>query len=676
MRLRNVVGLCLLALAVTTPGTSHAKGFHSVYSVDGTDVWAVGDTGSVYRSLNGGTSWGYTPLWNKTLRGVAARALNVVTVGDSGRIWRSANSGGAWNAYAVAGAPSLRGVAMPSEQVVYVVGAGGLILKSLDGGDTWNPQASGTGNTLNAVRFTDVDNGWTVGDAGTVLRTADGGDTWLPVDVTCTTPLYGVDVNGATIWVVGAKAVARRSTNNGASWTMMNLHTDAQPDVRAVWLKTPNTVFLAGGGGFLRRSLDGGHSWLFPKHGMQAQISSLWFAGSKAWACSNGNLSVLVSPDQDTTWAFPAGTTISRTWSQRLPFAGNVRGSTISVNPLNRDVIYCALAGTIYRSPDAGDTWTAMSTITGYTGYANNAMVVYPRDSSRISVAVASSPRRVVMTTQAGAPNTWFTTWSQPTGFGNYGIPLEQDPDHPDTVYFGGDSDGLYRSIDGGFSYQRISSNTFRSPCDIISVPDSSNIILVGDGVTSMDHGVLWKSTDGGQTFSVTDTCDAASEIPGMSNGRLRNNVAFATNWGSGGVWRSKDYGSTWQSISLVGSSWGTDVAKDDPNCMIFGAYGGTLVYLSLDGGDTFINTTLSSVGVANYGFYLRDRGTLLAEESNGIWKMQIGYSYTPSNPQSVTVNAPNGGEVWEAGSTHNVTWTAQGMALARIEYRKTAADP
>src|SRR5256885_13056775 len=56
---------------------------------------------------------------------------------------------------------------------------------------------------------------------------------------------------------------AFRSVDGGTSWTQLNLHADAQPDVKAVWVESADTVYITGGGGFIRRSVDGGNSWSF-----------------------------------------------------------------------------------------------------------------------------------------------------------------------------------------------------------------------------------------------------------------------------------------------------------------------------------------------------------------------------------------------------------------------------
>ena len=105
---------------------------------------------------------------------------------------------------------------------------------------------------------------------------------------------------------------------------------------------------------------------------------------------------------------------------------------------------------------------------------------------------------------------------------------------------------------------------------------------------------------------------------------------------------------------------------------MVVGQYSGGQTYFSLDGGAVFDPVPL---GGTNYSFYLRDRGTMFAEQQAGVYKFRSTYTYTPVSAQSVTVTAPNGGESWSAGSTQAITWTAQNIGLARIEWRKSSGD-
>lgn len=672
-RLRDkVLSTAALLTLTLAPQAARAQGFNAVTSKDGIDVIAVGDAGAVYRSFNRGATFASSTIGNKPLRGVAHQGLTAIVVGDSGKVWRSTNNGGGWSIQVIAGTPALRGISMPTALVAYVVGDAGTILKSVDGGASWSPQTSGTGLRLNAVTFTDASNGWVAGAGGTLLQTVDGGANWAPVALGTTNDLYAVAQNGTTVWVGGAFSTAFRSTTGGSSWTQINLHADARPDVRAIMLSSPTNVTLGGGGGYIRKSADNGATWTFVQHDLHGPISSLWWTPTKSFATTSAYKVVL----RDTSvakWPMMSGATVTRTW-QSVRSLGAFRGATVYGNWYDSNILYVMSGGTVYQSRDRGETWAQIGN-TAPNSSAPNAFMVSNRDTNVFIAATTLStpgtPRVIYRSEDRGV--TWTTVLTH--AYGTYGIPLEQHPDKPDTLVFGGDNDVLYRSIDRGKTWSGWGTKVFRSPCDIIILPDSSNVWQVGDGITGSGIGDLWSSTDGGQNFTFRQNANG-SEIPGMSSSRLRNSYSIGTTWSSTGARYTSDYGTTWPLISALpgyGQSWGTDTNRDDPNVILVGQYSGGQTELSLDGGVTYQDIALSGT---NYSFYALDRANLFAEMASALYKMRFSYSYTPTATQSLAVSAPNGGESWAVGSVHNITWSAANVGLARIEWRKSPSDP
>ncbi|HEY2954804.1 MAG TPA: hypothetical protein VGK89_06110, partial [Candidatus Eisenbacteria bacterium] len=82
-----------MALLLPCALPARADYFNAVFSRDGLDVIAVGDSGIVYRSVNGGNHWTSGRLGSKPLRDVVARGWTAVVVGDSGKVWRTADAG-------------------------------------------------------------------------------------------------------------------------------------------------------------------------------------------------------------------------------------------------------------------------------------------------------------------------------------------------------------------------------------------------------------------------------------------------------------------------------------------------------------------------------------------------------------------------------------------------------
>jgi hypothetical protein len=98
-----------------------------------------------------------------------------------------------------------------------------------------------------------------VGDGGLVLHSADLGATWQTVDAGTTETLYSVASAQGSVWIGGAQGV-RRSVDGGATW--LSLTVPGAIDTLALWVSDDGTRLFAGGSlGAVAVSADGGDSW-------------------------------------------------------------------------------------------------------------------------------------------------------------------------------------------------------------------------------------------------------------------------------------------------------------------------------------------------------------------------------------------------------------------------------
>jgi photosystem II stability/assembly factor-like uncharacterized protein len=653
----------ILLLAAVAPVT--AQGFNAIATQDGFDIWAVGDGGSVYRSLDGGSIWGSYPLGLADHNAVAARGSRVWIASAGGVLWTSTNSGASFAPQTLAGGVDLRGLAFADDQSGWVAGSGGTILHTTDAGATWSPQTSGTSATLNALRFANALEGWACGNGGTIVHTTDGGATW-----TASTPftpardLYDIDFDDTQIIACGSYAFFARSTNGGTSWSPVDLLIESKSDVNGVEILAGGTSWLCGGGGFLRKSTDGGATSTYPIHPVVSGLTDIvFFDSNRGWACAAKSLLVARTTDGGASWSVPGGGAFTYTWSQKVGAgATSIRGNTFCIDGVNRNKIYAVQGKTVYASWNRGDTWTAIATISG-TGIETNSFYASVTDTNTWVAAVQAGDR-ITRTTDGGV--SWTTTLAIP--FSEYGMPLERDLSAPNTLYFAPEDGQFWKSTNFGATWTSISNPGFDSPCDVVAVPDTSGILYVGD-----TGGEISRSTNGGVTW-VLERNVGSSEIPSISASALDNRIAYATAWGSGGVQKTTNTGDTWPNITPTGSAWGSDVAKDDPYVAMYSVYSGSTSYVSTNNGASF---QTSGVSGSNYGVLLYDRGTWLLHQSGGIWKANITQPGMPvNNAQLLTLTAPNGGEVWQYNETKNVSWSSQNIVNVKLEYRNSPESP
>jgi hypothetical protein len=105
--------------------------------------------------------------------------LNATTgwaVGSSGVVLKTVNGGVSWTASTPA-ALNLNSVRFLNANVGFAVGASGVVLKTTNGGASWTAQYPVPGE-LNAVFFVDAVDGWAVGVNGVQIKTTNAGETW------------------------------------------------------------------------------------------------------------------------------------------------------------------------------------------------------------------------------------------------------------------------------------------------------------------------------------------------------------------------------------------------------------------------------------------------------------------------------------------------------------------
>ncbi|MBI2066899.1 MAG: hypothetical protein HYT77_02665 [Deltaproteobacteria bacterium] len=213
---------------------SHPSGRPLIRGIDcvGLDTcYASGGRGLFYKTTDRGATWTVntaplTRTFTGPLRGTVPSFQDVaavsdriiVMVGDSGTIFRSADGGVSWNQVSQFGGSFFKAVKFHG-MTGFVVASNGTIRKSTDGGATWEVSFSGGGITADDIEI-EGDQVWTAG-IPFVLRSSNGGTTWVSTSVI--DPVggrYGIEfVNASDGWVVGgASNYIRKTVNGGATW--------------------------------------------------------------------------------------------------------------------------------------------------------------------------------------------------------------------------------------------------------------------------------------------------------------------------------------------------------------------------------------------------------------------------------------------------------------------------
>ncbi|MCA1632193.1 MAG: hypothetical protein LC802_00390 [Acidobacteria bacterium] len=211
------------------------------------------------------------------------------------------------------------------------------------------------------------------------------------------------------------------------------------------------------------------------------------------------------------------------------------------------------------------------------------------------------------------------------------------EPGNPEVIWVGtGESnvrnsvsfgDGVYKSTDGGKSWQHMGLRDTERVSRILVNPRNPDIVYVG----ALGHAFgpneergVFMTTDGGRTWTKTLYVDAEHGVADMDIDPSNPNILYAAVWkfrrtpwthtsGSerGGVFRSTDGGRTWKKLEKglpkLAGRIGVKVAPSNSSVVyaIMEAKDGTL-YRSDDRGETWRNVS-KQTNIVSRGFYYTD---------------------------------------------------------------------
>jgi photosystem II stability/assembly factor-like uncharacterized protein len=612
------ITLLLFITLLFIPGV-YSQGLNSVSSSNTNNVLAVGNSGKIFRTTTGGSGWSFNTI-NATVnyKSVSQSGNYYFMSGDNGKVYKTPVSSLTLTEYSTGISTSLNSINFIDTLNGFACGTNGVIIKTTNGGINWTTINSGVLNIrLNAVSFISTSNGIVAGDSGVVYLTTNGGTNWMLQTSLTSRNLLDAKYYNDGIVIAGEYGTIIRKDNAG-SFTLKN--TKTKSDIRSISGTYANN-HVCGGGGFIRNNKNGSDNYFnFENNPMMANLVSLVYADSlTGFAISSLNDAIVKTTNGGNSWNLTAGTTANITWVSKLATTGGI-GNNLCMHPTDRNSLFVMYGNRVYVSRDKGDNWTQISTTS--LGTSAHSFYVSPTDTNIWVAAIESSTDKVIRTTDYGV--TWSIIMSQ--NFSNYGQPLEMDQNNPSTFYFAPDGGGFYKSTNFGLTFTEISgAYPFRSPCDIIVMYDSSNVIFVADGVTGSGLGQIFKSNNGGVNWTSVQTNSSSSEIPVLTNSVFDRSTMYATNWSGGNIYKTTNYGDNWVLFRTNSSSgWGGDICKEDPTLILTGSYGSS-TYLSTDNGANF--STYSSGGGAGAGMIVPDRSTLINMMTGGLYKMNISYS-------------------------------------------------
>lgn len=258
----------------------------SIHFVDSLYGWAVGDSGTIIHTTDGGTDWLFQN--SKTEN----KIVDVFFL-DRNLGWASS-----WN----------------TSNIPF----GTLLLSTTDGGQDWTSEPFREDNLfMTSILFLDSLNGWMGGKPHALVKTTNGGLSWeqakidtslfafFPVfNIAFYNSNYGYACGGA----IDGAGVVWSTTNGGDNWFAID-PSEAPPDpISQVHIYDSLNVIGIGGdrelfGVGVIRTSDGGSFWEYEDIGMQGFGLTLDFrTDNEAWSALGGQQKFIYSLDSGVTW--------------------------------------------------------------------------------------------------------------------------------------------------------------------------------------------------------------------------------------------------------------------------------------------------------------------------------------------------------------------------------------
>jgi photosystem II stability/assembly factor-like uncharacterized protein len=619
---------------------------HSVFFINTNTGWAVGSSGTILKTTDGGSTW-TTQYYGEMFIGdvffinsntgwaVSGSTLLKTTDGgtnwmklsgpvgsciffldantgwitsDYGYIIKTTDGGTHWTEQTTPVNDYIYDIYFVNSSTGWAVGENGTILKTTDGGTNWSSQTSPTISDLKSVFFVDQNLGFAVGNEGRILRTTDGGAYWSLKQPT-SYDFQSVYFIGNTGWVVGELGKRYKTTDGGITWNTFSPGTFfISLNYYSVHFEDVNTGWIVGDRGGISKTTDGGNNWVSQNIGSSYRNKSVFFTDySNGWRAGL-NESIWKTTDGGTSWN-------SQYFGDNSDFYG-----LYFINSSTGWAV--GSSGDIVKTTNGGTNWIEQ---TNSTTFQLNAVTFC---NANTGWAVGNSGT-ILKTTDGGtnwtAQSSGTTTDLKSVCFYNTNI-----------AWAAGDNCTILKTTDGGISWL----SQFL-PCnnEFVSHTDLKSIFFIDiiRGWTVGDSPEVYKTTDGGNSWHT------------FSLGYIYSNY----------IWDHYDtYFDYLKSVYFINNSVGYTV----------GFYGG--IYKTTDGGVNWFrqashtNSSLYSVFFMdnNTGWAVGDNGNILKTTNGGV-----SLPYLTTDVSSVSSNSSVvTGEIRNLGgtqiSTKGFCWNTTGQ--------------
>jgi photosystem II stability/assembly factor-like uncharacterized protein len=476
-----------------------------------------------------GWNWG-----NPTPQGNALKAVDFTggrgyAVGTAGTALRSDDGGLHWTGLATGTAGDLTRLQIIDPDTVAILGGNGCVLRRTDdGGKTFHKlfivAEVNCPDRVQSMNFVNKTTGYLLLADGSVLKTADSGDSFskqtaIPGTAASATPggavakdilFTGPDSGIAFVSPsAGGNSSAFFTTDAGVSWKPLAIPAGS---VDKLYRLNATTIYAIGAGTLLR-SDDGGLTFAKQAFGTGQTLTSI--------GCADPSLCLITTAQGALNRTTDGGATATPITASSVPLAGATFASVTRA-------VAVGAAGQTVVSDDGGINYVPIG------GDIGGSFTALRRGPVPTSAFAPGAKGQIALTVDSG------TTWKVANVSTSADI-LDTSWSDAKIGYALDIRGGLFRTLNGGLTWQTLNAGAGAAARAVIAVPGSTNVLLFGP------RGIKL-ATGGGEFNAIPGKVVTSAAI---SNADIGGSAIFA--WGSGGksLLSSTSKGKSWKALKL-----------------------------------------------------------------------------------------------------------------------------
>jgi len=346
-------------------GTNYHYYTH-IFFANQNDGWILTDYYDLIKTTDGGINWNiiHTPAYytsNMTfIDSLTGCIIGHSGAGTGGVITKTTDGGNIWSAPVTNAIPDEYplSIKFKDKNTGWVVGQSGYISTTVNGGlNWWSKNFDLPNGILKSVIFSDPNTLWltSINDDRSIWKSTNSGSNWIKVYNS--SPIL-TNINSLhsftndKILGVGDYGIVVLTTNGGNSWDVQNIGTN---NFNSVSFYGPNTGWIAGSGGSIYKTGNGGLNWENQTYNTtQSYLSVCALSENKCIAAGNNNL-VSMTIDGGASWQIQTG--LEDRNHMQVYFTKANTGFIISSKFFWSGISNYYSANSVYKTINGGANW-------------------------------------------------------------------------------------------------------------------------------------------------------------------------------------------------------------------------------------------------------------------------------------------------------------------------------